>query len=382
MLIYFVAFAGIGTSASTIRAQVKSEIEAEKEAARKAAALADTYSAPREVNLEHAPVLAVSGVYFKCPMAGPEVLPKKEMDAYIEEFLLGQLAEEPELTTALMIHTLNKDPEKVKTGIETLCKYIDNVLNHPGEEKFRKIREKNKAFQERVASLKGTEEFLQATGFQHKLLPWPEGFEENFLVLSEEAASDTHRLKTLKEALFIAEPIRPELDRNIMVFHPSPTASKIQVPNDFYSISPEELKKEQQIKAEAVEKLGMLRTKEMRERERLRELRRYRYCLIRVRLPDGVILQSTFRANEKLQALHQFVRECLVNDWIPFSLSAGAGGKLTEENLTLAEYDLAPASVVTLEFDANVMKEIAAQPGAVSTSQHLKPELMANIQSL
>lgn len=35
----------------------------------------------------------------------------------------------------------------------------------------------------------------------------------------------------------------------------------------------------------------MLRTKAMRERDELRELRKYRFAVIRVRFPDGMLLQ-------------------------------------------------------------------------------------------
>ena len=31
--------------------------------------------------------------------------------------------------------------------MDVLCKYLDNLIEHPGEEKFRKIRLANKAFQ-------------------------------------------------------------------------------------------------------------------------------------------------------------------------------------------------------------------------------------------
>ncbi len=40
-----------------------------------------------------------------------------------------------------------------------------------------------------------------------------------------------------------------------------------------------------------VEREGMLRTKAMREKELEKEKRRYRYTLIRVRFPDGLVLQ-------------------------------------------------------------------------------------------
>ena len=48
-------------------------------------------------------------------------------------------------------------------------------------------------------------------------------------------------------------------------------------------------------RTEAVEQQGMLRTKEMRERELLREKRKYRYTLIRIRFPDGLVLQVKFK---------------------------------------------------------------------------------------
>jgi hypothetical protein len=37
----------------------------------------------------------------------------------------------------------------------------------------------------------------------------------------------------------------------------------------------------------------MLRTKAMREKEEQREMRKYRYAVIRVRFPDGILLQVT-----------------------------------------------------------------------------------------
>ena len=35
----------------------------------------------------------------------------------------------------------------------------------------------------------------------------------------------------------------------------------------------------------------MLRTKAMRERAEIKERRKYRFCLIRIRFPDGLVLQ-------------------------------------------------------------------------------------------
>ena len=44
-------------------------------------------------------------------------------------------------------------------------------------------------------------------------------------------------------------------------------------------------------RTELAEREGMLRTKAMREREEMKERRKYRFALIRIRFPDGLVLQ-------------------------------------------------------------------------------------------
>ena len=50
-------------------------------------------------------------------------------------------------------------------------RYLDNILSHPGEEKYTKIPTQNKTFREKVQSVHGATLFLEATGFQQQLLP-------------------------------------------------------------------------------------------------------------------------------------------------------------------------------------------------------------------
>lgn len=95
----------------------------------------------------------------------------------------------------------------------------------------------------------------------------------------------------LVDALKNAEPIQLELDRNTQVLLPSQASKRVELPPAFYALTPEEFKKEQQLRTEAMEKQMQLRTKAMREKDELREIRKYRFALIRVRFPDGVYLQ-------------------------------------------------------------------------------------------
>jgi len=63
------------------------------------------------------------------------------------------------------------------------------------------------------------------------------------------------------------------------------------LPPEFYCLSKEEILREQALKKEMVEKELTLRTKAQREKDELREQRLYRYCVMRIRFPDGLTLQ-------------------------------------------------------------------------------------------
>lgn len=119
----------------------------------------------------------------------------------------------------------------------------------------------------------------------------PEGPEE-FYVLSEAALAQPQSLERHKEQLLCGEPVRATLIRQRRVFRPSPMASQFDLPSDFFNLTAEEAKREQKLRSEAVERLSMLRTKAMREKEEQREMRKYTYTLLRVRLPDGCLLQG------------------------------------------------------------------------------------------
>lgn len=86
--------------------------------------------------------------------------------------------------------------------------------------------------------------------------------------------------------------MRATLARQRRVFQPSPLASQFDLPADFFTLTAEEVKREQRLRSEAVERLSVLRTKAMREKEEQREMRKYTYTLLRVRLPDGCLLQG------------------------------------------------------------------------------------------
>ena len=155
-------------SQAAIRAMAQKELEKEKMRDEEIAKLKSTYGEKPTVEIEGPSLLCCEGVFYKCALIDDgKVLPKNEMKRKIRDFLYDQLDNEDRaLTACLIIHTLNKDTEKVKVCVDTLSKYLDNIIQNPDEEKFRKIRKSNKAFVERISPIEGSDVFISAVGFE------------------------------------------------------------------------------------------------------------------------------------------------------------------------------------------------------------------------
>ncbi|XP_055677517.1 UBX domain-containing protein 6 [Lutzomyia longipalpis] len=351
------------TSLAAIQAQVRRELEAERRAKE------ETAKVPQPEVQDDRRNLAVQGVYFRCPLVSDEVLSKVEWRSKIKEFLYDQLNQEDgELSACLIIQNCNTK-EKADACVETLTKYLENIINHPDEEKYRKIRMSNRIFSEKVRNVEGSMEFLFAAGFEEQIIDG-----EAFLVYFSKGENFTEQLQVLLDALMCAEKINLEIDRNIQVLLPS-QAKKNELPPDFFRMSIEELKREQQLKSEALESSLVLKTKAMREREELRIVNRYRYTLIRVRFPDGVYLQGTFNVYEKFLQVHEFVQSCMKHESVEFHLVGPTGHKFEEEDFEKSLYDLRLVPNILLIFSYD-------DPDTAPPGNYIKEELLMLIQPL
>ncbi|NXK93566.1 UBXN6 protein, partial [Formicarius rufipectus] len=359
---------------------------------------------------------SVSGVYFTCPLTGA-VVRKDQREKHLQEAIRAYYSVDPVAASIMEIHTFNKDQEKVRLGVETMAKYLENICLHPEEEKFRKIKLQNKVFQvspdlpellspcweqipwefccfsqERISSLEGTLRFFQAVGFEVKTLPRePQEQGEQFLVLREDVLGRLQELRARREQLVESGPLRAQLLRQRRLFRPSGRAARR------HGVGMEGARRGGQgvgtrcplcltgcgaPRSEAVERASMLRTRAMREKEEQRELRRYNYTLLRVRFPDGFILQGTFYARESVSALYDFVREALRDDWLPFELLGPGGLKLTDENLAFNECGLVPSALLSLSWDSALMADIEAAAEKGQPQSLLRPELLAEVETL
>lgn len=166
---------------------------------------------------------------------------RKEWKIKIKEFLYEQLECEKSLTACLIILNCNVK-EKAEMCIETLTKYLENIINNPDEEKYRKIRMSNRIFCDKVKCVEGGLEFLHGAGFIEQTID-----DDIFLIYSDEIVNEENKLSVLIDALQGSEIIPLELDRNIQVLSPT-QARRIELPPEFYRISPEEIKREQKLK--------------------------------------------------------------------------------------------------------------------------------------
>lgn len=93
-------------------------------------------------------LLAVTNVYYRCPYLSDEILSQDEWKVKIKEFLYEQLkGEDMGLISCLIIQNCNSKKNRIDACVETLGKYLENIINNPEEEKYQKIRMQNRVFQ-------------------------------------------------------------------------------------------------------------------------------------------------------------------------------------------------------------------------------------------
>jgi UBX domain-containing protein 6 len=110
---------------------------------------------------------SIEGVFFSCPLVSDEILPKKDWKERIKSFLYEQLESDPGLTSCLIIKNCNT-LDKAEDCIETLKKYLHNIINNPTDEKFHKIRKSNRIFCDKVALAEG--KFVRAMNLKRELI--------------------------------------------------------------------------------------------------------------------------------------------------------------------------------------------------------------------
>lgn len=86
---------------------------------------------------------------------------------------------------------------------------------------------------------------------------------------------------------------------------PESVAAKIELPESFYNLSLEEVKRDANMRRKKLEESQLLVPKSLKEKQARAAKKRYRKTVIRVQFPDGVVLQGVFSPREPTTALYE-----------------------------------------------------------------------------
>ncbi|THD28459.1 UBX domain-containing protein 6 [Fasciola hepatica] len=413
----------------SIRNEVKREFEQARRAEQEATVLKDRFT--QKVIIQDRPA-ALSRVLFWCPsLFGDSVVgTREEVDKAIDQYLESESSSNlPEAAALILIRhlELTKPPalpdipiseqptasewrEKLK---QNFSRILNNLIENPQNPTFRRLRIGNQLVSD-LLSIQGAGLFFRACKFTEQSLPSLKAVQsddnelttdpelERFLLISEEDATDCVHLKRMLDLLNTAEPILAELNRDTKVYAISGSSSgmpsKEQLPDEYFCLNREEVKRLMDQYQRTIEESGMLLTKAMRERLRIQEVRLFRYVLIRVRIPGNFIIQGTFHASDTILSVRTWISDCLAIPGTEYQLWAPPGTvsatrsnapptarrELTIETATLVECGLAPCTLLSLSIPDSNTGTSSPEPRSISSPPQalLRPDLLANLSQL
>lgn len=93
---------------------------------------------------------------------------------------------------------------------------------------------------------------------------------------------------------------------------PESVASKIVLPESFYNLSAEEVKREAELRRKKIADSQLLIPKSLKEKQAKAARMRYKRTIIRIQFPDGVVLQGVFLPWESTTALYEVCDFCYI----------------------------------------------------------------------
>ncbi|KAL1556537.1 plant UBX domain-containing protein 2 [Salvia divinorum] len=310
---------------------------------------------------------------FECPVCGGGYASEEEVSTHVESCLgraeLGSSDKEADgvrnqLQSCVSAYTSGKLNDG---SVEVLIRLLRNVVKEPENAKFRRIRMENPKIKEAIADVPGGVELLECIGFELK-----EEGSEIWFVMKEPSKE---QLVLVKNAVLLLEPKKLEdlpptapvkfdkpierkpVDRQIRVFFsvPENVAARIELPDSFYNLSAEEVKREAESRRKKLEESKLLVPKSYREKQAKAARRQYNKTVIRIQFPDGVVLQAIFSPWEQTGALYELVSNALKDPSLEFELLHPVLVKRRviphypaagERGITLEEEDLVPAALI------------------------------------
>lgn len=259
-----------------------------------------------------------------------------------------------------------------ESSLDVVLKLFRNIVRDPENPKFRKIRMSNPKIREAVGDVAGGIELLENVGFELK--------EQDGEMWAVTEVPGKVRLDLIGDAIMLLEPKLEKpimaanaahadssvedkptelksIDRQIKVFFsvPESVAARIELPDSFYSLSIDEVKREADMRRKKMADSQLLIPKSYREKQMKAGRKRYNRTMIRIQFPDGVVLQGVFAPWEPTTALYEFVATALKEPCLEFELMHPVVVKRRviphwsspgEKTVTLDDEDLVPSALI------------------------------------
>ncbi|KAJ6910812.1 plant UBX domain-containing protein 2 isoform X1 [Populus alba x Populus x berolinensis] len=340
---------------------------------------------------------------FECPICGQSYQSEEEVSIHVETCVNNSNANiavesndrvvgddsavedssGSELETCVSAYLSGKP---LQGSVEVVLRLLRNIVKEPANAKFRRIRMGNPKIREAVTEVAGGVELLEIVGFGLK-----EEGGEMWAILEE--APKEERIGLINKVIGLLEPRKEEqegpraeakpsdapaeteeqvepkkVDRQIRVFFsvPENVAARIELPDSFYSLSAEELKREADMRKKKIAESQLLIPKSYKEKQAKAGRKRYKRTIIRIQFPDGVVLQGVFAPWESTTTLYEFVSAALKEPGLEFELLHPVAVKrrviprtpsVGERATTLDAEDLVPSALIKfrpIETDSSV----------------------------
>uniref|UniRef100_A0ACD5XS78 Uncharacterized protein n=1 Tax=Avena sativa TaxID=4498 RepID=A0ACD5XS78_AVESA len=279
---------------------------------------------------------AIGGDTVACPNCGDAF----SSENAVSEHLDGCLAAAGGARSRAAAYLAGNPPA---AAVEVVKKLLGNLLNEPGNDKYRRVRLGNPRIKEAVADREGGLELFEAVGFTI-------GDENGELFAVMDTTPDDARLGGIRQAVLLLERSHPSaplqtpveaaskescrsgvdeekevnkiVDRQIRVFFnvPGSSVAETDAPDSFYQLSNAEVSKEAKMRRERLEQSRLLIPKSYKEKQALAARQKYKQAVIRVQFPDGVTLQGVFLPAEATGSLYEFVASALKQPGLEFDL--------------------------------------------------------------
>ncbi|MQL74190.1 hypothetical protein Taro_006551, partial [Colocasia esculenta] len=316
----------------------------------------------------------------ECPVCSRPYASEEEVSAHVESCLEangggGEVALDDRDVTEIEVRDelsgrvgefVSSEPSK--ESAEVVVRLLRNVVREPDNDKFRRIRMSNPKISQAVGTVKGAVELLECVGFRL-------GEEDGETWATMELPGE-RQISLINEAITLLErwkledsapmpsvaavnslPVQEKVDRQVKVFFSVPEieAAKIDLPDSFYNLSAEELKREAELRKKKIAESQILIPKSYKEKQMMASRKRYKATCIRVQFPDGVVLQGIFLPWESTTALYEFVHSALKEPCLEFELLRPGVPKMQfiprfsrsgERPPTLEEEGLVPSALV------------------------------------